>query len=140
MGFFRKYIWGKRTIAQPTRGVPGLGQPGAENFNYSDNLTTGMPAGSTGAYTPAPGTAVLEVLSGNRAVLTMDTVRVGSPAPKGPYHAGGVPATHVRPGNGNEYQTFELPLDAAHPFKMPQSILDKKEIGGTILRIYWSCM
>ena len=144
MNFFRKYILGKEKpeqVTQPIRSVPGHGQPGAENYNFSENIAVCMAAtGNAGMYRPADGTAVLEVLSGNGVVLTMDTIKVSNKAPKGPYHApDGTPATNVRPGAGKEYQVFQIPLTGDCPFDLPQSILDKQEIGGQILRAYWSC-
>jgi hypothetical protein len=143
MNFFRKYIWGKRAVPQPQVGVPVPGMPGAEHFNFSENIVANAASGKAGAYSPAPGTAVLEVLSGNGIQLAMDTIRVNEPASPGAYHAGingDIPATFVRMGNGQKHQMFEIPLtDEWSPFKLPDPILAKREIGGQRLRIYWSC-
>ena len=88
---------------------------------------------------PAKGTILVEVLGSSGETLIIDTIKAHEPAPKGPWHVSGKPTTYVCVGDtGHAHQTFSCTLDEI-PFKLPDHILAKAELGATVFNIWWSC-
>lgn len=120
----------------------------AERFNFRENLATS--AGDTAAvakHRPQAQTVYVEVLTDSGQVVASDTIELGRDqiAPKGPRMLGEkneVECTYVVIGEtGLAQQEFTVPLGqvAGLPFVIPANLTNKSRVGGTKLRIWWSC-
>ena len=112
-----------------------------ESFDFSESLeATVNPLPKVVEDAPRPGTAVVVVLSNEDKEILKDTLVVNQPAPAGPAHIAGKPATLHRVGPTNRcHQEVTVSLDANVPFQLPDYVLDKRDVGGPKLRILWSC-
>ena len=88
---------------------------------------------------PAPGTILLEVVSRHGETLILDSIVADKPAPRGPFHIDGKPATYVNVGATNRsHQSFRFQL-AHPPFPLPDYITEKARFGVSHVNAWWSC-
>ena len=110
----------------------------AEQFAFAENITA-VGAYRVAKHKPMPGQAVVEILDAAGRVLCMDVFAATETAPFSSANLKPAVATIVRPGDTNIcHQEFEVAIDDC-PIKLPKHLLDKQSIGGTRVRIWWSC-
>lgn len=110
-----------------------------EIFHFRENLAVGMANVMTAKHRARRGYATIEVLDAQNNVIGVDMISVPA-APRGAFVFGGHAATFVVPGETSvPQQELEIPLDGPHPFNLPKHITDKVDMGGVLLRIFWSC-
>lgn len=110
----------------------------AEKFNLTEHVyvTVGI---DRKRVRPAPGTILVELLGGSGETMAIDTIKAPHPAPRGPWHACGRPATFVSVGDtGFCHQAFSCTVDEA-PFTLPQHLKEKLDLGAKGLNVWWSC-
>jgi hypothetical protein len=122
--------------------------PPAERFDFRENLAAS--SGDTAAvakHRPKALTAYIEVLTDDGQVVASDTVKFnrGQQAPHGPAHLGRdneINCTYVVIGETNKaQQEFTAPLGdiPGLPFGLPGHLKNKDQVGGTMIRAWWSC-
>jgi hypothetical protein len=133
--------------APPTRARPAtrprVGNPGTgDRFHFHEGLVATKGGGSQiGKYSPQAGCAIVEIHDQAGRILALDVFKTSEPAPRGPWKPlPGVCATKVVPGDtGRPHQEFEFGLAGPHPLELPQHLLDKMSIGGTLAKVWISC-
>jgi hypothetical protein len=117
----------------------------ADVFDFKENLAA--TTGEVTEYRPMPQTMYLEVITSGNRVIAADTVglSISEIAPRGPHTLGSdneVKCTYVVIGDTNRaHQEFVAPLGRiiGMPVHIPDHLLKKDTVGGTAIRIWWSC-
>lgn len=110
----------------------------AENLNLTEKVFVSVGVNRK-RMRPAPGTILVEALGANGETLILDTIKAPNAAPKGPWHVNGKPVTFVAVGDtGHAHQSFSCAIDEC-PFKLPEHIHSKVDLGATYINAWWSC-